>query len=444
MPKIVQARVITASKEDYQNYQTDVLGTLEHLAGKYGDDYDFVNIPFPNGASRYLILSAEYVEDVLHTKQKSFVKSEAFNFLKPLLGEGLLTSEGKKHKRDRRIIQPSFHMKSLSKYADTMVSNTSMLIKRWEEEESSERDISKDMMKLTLTIITETMFGTSIDQDKIEEVDKAFTSFSKLTSHAYRGITDIEDFKQQVSNSIQKLNDAVLPIIKKRRELGTQENDDLLAALFRAKDEESGAGMTDEEIYEQVMTFFLAGHETTSNALSWTWHLLSRNPNIEEKFHMEIDTVLGNRPPVLEDFHKLTYTKAVIQESMRLFPPAYQSGRQASEDVEMGGYGFKKGETFLTSQYVLHRSNRYFKEPLMFIPERFENGILKDVPKFAYFPFGGGSRVCIGNHFAMLEAVLVLAALGQQYKLQTIGKIEPEPIITLKPTCLNMKLIKRI
>lgn len=442
MPSITQARVVTAPKEDYQHYQTDVLGTMDHLEKTYGRDYDFVNIPFENGASRYVILNADYVEAVLQTKQKSFVKSEAFNFFKPLLGEGLLTSEGEKHKRDRRIIQPSFHMKSLAKYADTMVSNTLTLMEQWED--GAERDISKDMMNLTLNIITQTMFGTNIDPNKIEEVDEAFTNFSRLISKAYRGITDIEDFKRQVADSIRKLNDAVSPIIKERRESGTQEQDDLLAALFRAKDEESGVGMTDEEIYAHVMTFFLAGHETTSNALSWTWHLLSQNPNSEEKFHAEIAAVLGKRPPRLEDFNKLTYTKAVIQESMRIFPPAYQSGRQAATDVEMGGYHFKKGDTFLTTQYILHRSNRYFKDPLMFLPERFEQGILKDVPKFAYFPFGGGSRVCIGNHFAMMEAVLVLAAIGQHYQLRTIGDVQSEPMITLKPNQLPMKLTKRM
>lgn len=444
MSQITQARVVTALTGDYQDYQTNVLGTLDYLVEKYEDDYDFINIPFPNGENRYLILNAEYTEEVLQTKQKSFVKGAAFNFFKPLLGEGLLTSEGEKHKRDRRIIQPSFHMRSLSGYADTMVLNALNLTKQWEEGDLQQTDVSKDMMKLTLNIITETMFGTNIDQGKIEEVDEAFTTFSKVISSAYRGITDMALFKQQVANSIQKLQSAVAPIITERRGLETQETDDLLAALFRAKDEESGAGMTDEEIYEHVMTFFLAGHETTSNALSWTWYLLSKNPHVEEKFHQEIDTVLGNRTPVLEDFGKLIYTKAIIQESMRVFPPAYQTARQAFEDVEIGGYNFKKGDTFLASQYALHRSKRYFEEPLIFNPERFENGTLKGAPKFAYFPFGGGSRVCIGNHFAMLEAVLVLATLGQQYKLQTINEVKPEPMITLKPKTLNMKLIKRI
>lgn len=441
MSQTTQARVITASKEDYLNYQTATLQTLDHLERKYGNDYDFVNIPFANGASRYLILNAEFAENVLQSKQKSFVKSEAFNFFKPLLGEGLLTSEGEKHKRDRRIIQPSFHMKSLSNYANTMVSNTLDLLNQWEP--GTERDISKDMMKLTLNIITKTMFGTNIDQDKIEEVDEEFTNFSKLISYAYRGVTDIEDFKRQVSQSIQKLNEAVAPIIKERREAGTPENDDLLAALFGAKDEESGVGMTDQEIMEHVMTFFLAGHETTSNALSWTWYLLSQNPDCEEKFHRELEKVLGHRLPVIEDFNQLTYTKAVIQESMRIFPPAYQSGRQASEEVEMGGYKFKKGDTFLTSQYVIHRSHRYFEDPLMFQPERFENGNLIDGRRFSYFPFGGGSRMCIGNHFAMLEAVLALAAIGQQYSLQMMDEIEPVPMITLKPNRLHMKVIKR-
>jgi cytochrome P450 len=438
-----KARVVTAKKEEYQDYQTDPLRVLEYLVSKYGNEYDFVNLPFENGTNRYLILSAEYVEDVLQAKQKSFRKSPAFEFFKPVLGEGLLTSEGPKHTRDRRMIQPFFTTKKLSAYADTMISNTLELLNKWRENTAKERDISNDMMGLTLNIISETMFGTSIKKEQINRVDLASKTFSQLVSVGYRKTTDMGNIKEQLSHSVKDLQSVIEPIIKQKRAQIGEENVDLLSVLLQAKDEEKNMGMPDEEIYDQVVTIFFAGHETTSNALSYTWYLLSQNPHIEEKFHRELEEVLGGRTPTLEDHQKLAYTKAMLQESMRIFPPVHQIGRQAAEDVELGGFTFKKGDSFINSQYVLHRSEKYYQKPLEFIPERFEQGIPAGIPAFAYFPFGGGSRRCIGDHFAMMEAVLVLATIGQKYRLEKIEEVKPIPAITLMPGKLLMKIHER-
>jgi cytochrome P450 len=415
-------------------FQKSPLRFLMRMAKEYGDIAQFRLGPMHKVN---LISSPEMIKEVLVTKQKSFVKSRDMVRLKSVVGEGLLTSEKDFHMRQRRLIQPAFKKTHIAGYGQDMIDITVDYIKRWENQK--EINSSQDMMNITLGIISKTMFSMDF-QEGFDIIGEPLELAMKLAIKRMRAILPVPLWIPTKKNSeykkaVQALDRIIYSFIQERRR-GSQEHQDLLGILMEARSEEDGKGMDDKQLRDELLTIFLAGHETTANALCWTLYLLSQHPEVEKRLHEEIDRVAGGKPIKPTDFNQLTYTQNVIWESMRLFPPAYVIGRQAVEDVNIGGYLIKKGEMVLISQYVMHRDPRYFDKPDLFYPERFENNFQRTLPTYAYFPFGGGPRVCIGNHFALMEAVLVLACMAQQYKIKLAPnhhEIKPQPLITLRP-----------
>jgi cytochrome P450 len=417
------------------DFRKDPLAFLQRAAEEYGD---VVHIRFGPKRHVYLISNPDYIKEVLVTQHASFHKAKGLQTAKAVVGEGILTSEGKKHLRQRRLIQPAFRKERIASYADDMVGFAKKMTDSWQDGE--ERMINQDMMELTLAIITNTMFGTDV-HESAKEIGRAIEVGLHYVSRKASSIFDIPPSVPTKSNrefqqANEILNKAIYKIIEERRRKNAADLSDLLAMLLAARDEEDGTGMTDEQVRDEVMTIFIAGHETTANTLSWTWYLLSQHPEAERRLWEELDTVLEGRLPTAEDIPKLTYTTNIVWEALRLYPAAWAINREVVEPVQIGEYQFEPGETIMMSQYVMHRKPEYFDQPDQFIPERFEGDLLKRIPQFAFFPFGGGPRICIGNHFALMEAALVIATVAQRFQLRLAPDhppVEPEPLVTLRP-----------
>ncbi|AST92513.1 cytochrome P450 [Sutcliffiella cohnii] len=385
----------------------------------------------------YLVNDPKLIKEILVTKQKYFIKSNDIRSLKTVVGDGLLTSEKEKHMYQRRLIQPAFKKQHIINYGQDMIETTLQYIAKWQDGE--ERDITEDMMNITLGIISKTMFSMKLEEGH-SMIGEPMEAVMTLAIKRMRAIFPLPLWiptkeNQQFKNAIKKLDQVLYEIIEKRQNQGV-EMEDLLGMLMAARDEKDGIGMTNTQLRDELMTIFLAGHETTANALSWTLYLLSQHPDKEEKLKDEISRVVLKREPQAEDFMKLPFAQNVVWESMRLFPPAYVVGREVDRNVEIGGHTLKRGDMILISQYVMHRNAEYFENPDTFIPERFENNFMRSLPPYVYFPFGGGPRVCIGNHFALMETVLTLVCIIQQYSLRLAPKhhtVKPQPLITLRP-----------
>ena len=417
-----------------KDFQRNPLKFMQTLSNEYGPIVHFRLGPF----QKVIQLSdPDLIREVLVTKQKNFIKSSDVQALRTLVGDGLLTSEKDIHMRQRRLIQPAFKKTHITAYAQDMIDVTENYISTWKNE--METDITNDMNNITLGIICKTMFSMDFKEGN-ELIGESVGMAMKLAIKRMRSIIPLPLWIPTKTNReyrriAQELDKVLLDIIDTRRQEDIQ-MEDLLGILMRARDVDNGTGMTDKQLRDELMTIFLAGHETTANGLSWTLYLLSQNSEAEAKLHKEIDSVVGSERLRPEHFQMLKYTQNVIWESLRLFPPAYVVGRQVDETVEIGGYLLKKGEMVLISQYVMHRKPNYFENPDEFKPERFENNFLKTLPDYAYFPFGGGPRVCIGNHFSFMEMVLALACIAQRYRLRLItghADVKPQPLITLRP-----------
>lgn len=380
----------------------------------------------------------EHIEYILSTNAKNFIKSRSLRtpFFRRLVGNGLLTSEGEEWKRQRRLAQPAFHRQRINAYGDVMVDYTERLIRGWKQNDV--RDIHRDMMRLTLEIVVKTLFNAEVsgEADKVEralsELVKPFASQATL-----KWILDNRlptGTHRRFNAAAREIDDIVYRIIAERRSSGSDEGD-LLSMLLAAHDED-GSQMTDRQLRDEVMTLFLAGHETTALTLSWAWYLLAQNPEVEEKFHAELDEVLGGRTPTLADMPRLKYTEMIARESMRLYPPAYGVAREAINDFELGGYQVRAGSQLFMFQWATQRDPRYFTEPNRFYPERWTEEFSNSLPKYAYFPFGGGPRVCIGNYFAMMEVILLLATIGRKFRFSLVPghPVSLMPAMSLRPT----------
>lgn len=390
----------------------------------------------------------DFIRDVLVTNAHKFIKGRALQKAKKVLGEGLLTSEGSFHLRQRRMMQPAFHRQRINQYAEVMIQYGERFSDRWNE--GDVLDIDKEMMRLTLQIVAKTLFNADVE-DEADEVGKSLTALVEMFQYLLLPFLDtLEKLPLPQSRRFRKakasLDAVIYRIIKERRESG-EDKGDLLSMLLMAQDEEDNSRMTDEQVRDEALTLFLAGHETTANALTFSWYLLSQNPEKELKLIEELNRVLNGRLPTPEDYQKLRYTEAVLAESMRLFPPAWALGRLAVEDHEIAGYLIPKGSLVLVSMYVTHRDKRFWQNSDEFIPERWEEISVKEASnKYIYFPFGGGVRRCIGENFAWTEGVLLLATIARKWKLQ----LEPsqrfavKPMITLRPKYgMKMRLQKR-
>ena len=431
LPPGPQGRYLVGNLLDYSR---DPLGFLEGSARRYGD---VVRLQFP-GPPAYLISHPEHIYQVLLAENRNFVKDRETRRSVGFLGNGLLINEGSSWRRQRRLAQPAFHRGRITGYGEVMVGYTERMLQDWKSGE--DRDIHKDMMGLTLEIVTKTLVDADIsgEAEKVGEALGAVMSYSSEqgSSLFLRMLPESipTPAVRRFDRAIQHLDEFIYGIIDERRESG-RDTGDLLSMLLHARDEVTGEGMDDKQLRDEVMTIVLAGHETTAIALSWTWHLLSQHSAVEQKLHDELDAVLAGRPPTMENISRLPYTDAVIKESLRLYPPAWAVGREALSDCEVGGYQLPAKSQLFISQWVTHRDHRYFEEPERFIPERWLDGLEKRLPRYAYFPFGGGPRLCIGNSFAKMEAVLLLSTIARKFKLLPAGKKPPvpDPSITLRP-----------
>ena len=396
----------------------------------------------------FLINHPDLIRDLLVTNHSKFIKGRALQRAKTLLGEGLLTSEKEFHLRQRRMIQPVFHRQRIAEYAKTMIEFGEKMSNEWQN--GDERDIDKEMMSLTLWIVGKTLFSANVEDDT-DEIGQAMTTivsafnFLLLPFSEYLEKLPLPPLKK-LRNARNKLDEVIYGIIDERRRSG-EEKGDLLSMLLMAQDEETGGAMTDKQVRDECLTLFLAGHETTANALTWTFYLLSQNAEAERKFHQELDEVLGDKQITPEDFPRLKFTEQILAESMRLFPPAWTVGRLATEEHEFNGFKIPPKSLVLASQYVMHRDARFWENAESFQPERWEKLSAKEAGnKFIYFPFSKGVRNCVGENFAWMEGVLLLAILGRKWKLNLAPeqKIVLQPMITLRSKHgMKMKVEKR-
>jgi cytochrome P450 len=415
-------------------FRRDSLNYLLDAARRYGDIARIMLGP----QEVFLVNNPDYIRDVLVTNHRNFLKSRGLEVAKRFLGEGLLTSEREFHRRQRRLIQPAFHRQRIDGYARVMIDCSARMRDLWHDGETL--DIAAQMMRLTLAIVGKTLFDAETESDA-SEIRDALNSIMGMFSFTLtlpfaEVIEKVLVFpKRRFEKARARLDAVMYRIINERRASG-EDRGDLLSMLLMAQDEEGdGGGMTNLQVRDEAMTLLMAGHETTANALTWTWYLLSQNPEAEQKFHAEMDSVLSGRLPTVDDFLRLTYTEMVFAESMRLYPPAWTLGRRVVADYQMGDYVLPAGSIILMSQYVTHRDERFYPDPERFDPERWAPGAREARPKFSYFPFGGGPRVCVGEQFAWMEGVLVLATLGQKWRMRLVPghPVTPRPLITLRP-----------
>ena len=414
-------------------YIRDPLSYLTNLTRQYGDvaRLRFFSVPV------YVLNSPEHIEYVLVTNNRSFIKPVDFRFpfFRGIFGNGLLTSEGDFWLRQRRLAQPAFHRNRIAEYGRVMAAYSEQMLETWQPNET--RDMHQEMMVLTLKIAIKTLFNVDAERDVVlmsalsNDLIKMFElqDSSFWLAHNFLPTPANRRFRR----TLKRLDEYIYGIIRQRRQ-NSEDTGDLLSMLLHAQDED-GSQMTDKQLRDEVMTLFLAGHETTALALSWTWYLLSQYPDVEAKLMAELESALSGRTPRVEDLPELKYAEAIVKETLRLYPPAWAFGRQVTEDCEIGGYPVPKGRQLYFFPWVMHRDPRYFDNPEEFRPERWFDERVKQLPKYAYFPFSGGPRVCIGNAFAMMETVLVLATVAQRYHLKLAAGqvIEPWPVFTLRP-----------
>ena len=396
----------------------------------------------------YLFSHPDLIRDVLVTHQKNFHKSRGLERAKRLLGNGLLTSEGEFHLRQRRLAQPAFHRQRIAAYAETMAVYSGRAMERWHDGETL--DMHAEMMRLTLGIVSKTLFDADVDSEAAE-IGEALTTAFESFNVAMLPFTELLEklplpAVRRFNAARDRLDRTIYRMIDARRK-SNEDRGDLLSMLLMATDTEGdGPGMDDTQLRDEALTIFLAGHETTANALTWTWYLLSQHPEIEKRLHTEIDSSLSGRLPAYEDLASLPYTRMVLAESMRLYPPAWGIGRRALEPFEVRGFRIGARSVVLMSQYIMHRDPRYFPDPERFDPERWTPEAQASRPKFSYFPFGGGTRICIGEQFAWMEGILLIAAIAQQWRmrLEPGHIVEVQPLITLRPRHgMHMRLEKR-
>lgn len=419
--------------QEMGKFGNDPLAYFEHLAGEYGD---YVRMKMIRGEGA-LLVDPNAIEEVLVRKKKHFIKGRATRALGELLGKGLLVSEGDFWRRQRRLAQPAFHKDRIAQYADRMVALAGAMVDRWQA--GQVMDVHDEMVKVTLAIVADALFSADVSRHagtvgrSLEATLAHFQWWSRYAflvpmwlpvgpnRRFYRAKRDLD----QIVNGL---------IAERMAKPEAERGGDLLGMLIGARDED-GSAMSARQVRDEVMTLMLAGHETTANTLTWTALLLSENPQVREKLEDELRRVLGGRPPTLADLPNLPYNEAVIKESMRVYPPVWVLGYEATDDVPIGPYTIKKGTAVFMSQWISHHDARWFPDPQAFKPERWADPAMKQLPTYAYYPFGGGERMCIGKAFALMEAQLLLATIAQRYRLDVAPDqaIKLDPSVTLRP-----------
>jgi cytochrome P450 len=423
-----------------REFNGDTLAFLEQLAA-LGDVTAFRFGPFWG----YFVNHPDHVHDVLVSTGKAFAKPRRVRWaLEDITGDNLFTSEGDYWKKQRRLMSPAFHSKRIGAYADTMVEFTQREMAHWEDGDVI--DVDHAMTSVTMNIITKTMFDTEVGAET-HEIGQAFTDLFQHVNKRTEALVFMPPWIPTADNrAVQKLTSRVRQTVQRfieARRVSREDRGDLLSMLLMAQDE-SDQGMTDEQVINEAMIIFGAGHETTAYTLTFAWYALAQHPEIEAKLHEEVDRVLGGRAATLEDLPNLPYAAMVVKETLRLYPPAWGVTRDVVEDVELGGYVIPKDAAIVVSPWTLGRDARWFPHPQQFDPERFTPENEAKLPKYAYIPFGGGPRICIGNQFALMEAQLVLATIAQRYsfRMKPGFVTRPQRAFTLRPSN-GMQMVAR-
>jgi cytochrome P450 len=409
-------------------FARDALGFTVGMRSEYGD---LVHLPAPFGFGQYLVYHPDHVYAILVKYADKLEKPEIIKkIIRSSFGNGLLFSEGALWKRQRRLMQPAFHHGRLGRYADRIVAFAQAMIANWKEGET--RGLDSDMRALTLQIVVDALFKTDISSNTeqigegMQMLGESLNDQSKSPALAMLPENFPHKVLRRKRDAVAHINPIIYRLIKERRANG-EDKGDLLSVLLFAKDEETGESMSEGQLRDELMTLFIAGHETTATTLSWAFIELAKHPESEAAFHAELNSVLQGRAPTLTDLANMSYTQAVIKEVLRLYPPAVLIIRKALEDIDLGdGNVIPKGMIIQINQYANHHDARFFPEPEAFKPERWlDPNFEKNLPKGAYFPFGAGPRICIGNGFALMEAPLVLATIGSRFRLEPITAPEP-------------------
>jgi cytochrome P450 len=423
-------------------FRKDSLSFLKKISQEYGDI-----VRFKIGSLPVVYINhPDHIKEVLSTQNSNFVKGRPLELAKKLLGEGLLTSEGEYHKQHSRIMQPAFHRKMMEAYSPAMSEYANRLMKGWKD--GGEVDMMKDMIQMSTGIAGKTLFSVDLEKDA-PEINKSLESvlniFGRITLPLSEWLLKIplpgtiRFFKAK-----NKLDNTIYKIINDRKNT-PQKNTDLLGLLLQAQEDPNG-GFDDKQIRDEALTLLLTAFDTTSLALTWTWYLISQHPQIEAELHQELDRVLQGRTPSWEDYPKLEFTKMVFTESMRLYPPIYLIARQSIKPIEMGGYRIPAKTMVLISPYLIQRDSRFFQEPELFNPKTWSNRVSNQSSKYEYFPFSEGPRSCIGQHYAWLEGIMVLATIAQNWKIRLAPdqKVETSQLLNLRPKYgMRMQLFKR-
>lgn len=433
------------------SFAGDPIGSLRKLTDKHGPTAVFRLGPHTN----YLFTNPDDIEEVLLRKNDSFHKDTMLHELDVVLGQGLLTAEGDYWRGQRKLISPTLRRKHIESYAEVMVSHTKEMMADWKTGEV--RDFHADIMGVTLRIVVKTLFNLELEADYHEvgeQLEAALDYFFERNNTMWRFVPEPLPTPMRAKNkrAIEGLDRLIYELIESRRRqaradtrAGVDEGNDLLYRLLRAVDEE-GNKMDNRQVRDEAMTFLLAGHETTALAVTYAWHLMAAHPDAAARLRDEVDAVLDGRAPTTEDAKNLPYTRALLNETLRLYPSAWIIGREAIEDVQIGQWTVPRGAQVLTPQALVHRDPRWFDAPDTFRPERWLGDLEKTLPRFAFFPFGGGPRVCIGNYFAIMEATLIIATMAQQIELQDVST-EPlriRPSVTQRPLSeIKMKVTRR-
>jgi len=429
LPRGPKGRLLVGSLPEFRR---DMLGFFAACARDYGD---VVPIRVVN---RHLILLShpDLIEEVLTARARHTTKTAILNMLRPVLGDGLLLSEGDSWLRQRRLMQPAFHRQRITGYGDVMAGYAERGMADWRDGQT--RDVHADMMAITQGIVAKTLFDADVSDDAFD-VGRALHVLMEDFSRRRTALFALPGFvptpaRRRARAAVERLDRIVYDIIATRRASG-EDRGDLLSILLAARDADDGSRMTDRQVRDEIMTLFLAGHETTAVSLSWTWYLLAQHPEAEATLATELHSVLGGRLPTVADLPQLRYAEMVVMESMRLYPPAFTLTRRVAEACEVGGHRIEAETTLIMSQWIVQRDARWFDTPAAFRPERWENDLAKRLARYAYFPFGGGPRLCIGNTFAMMEATLLLATIAQRFRFRLAPGASVKPLlsVTLRP-----------
>ncbi len=412
----------------------DPIGFISRLSQSYGE-----MIYFPMaGKHTYVLNHPDLIKEVLSgPNYQNFTKGSGLMRLKQILGEGLVTSEDPFHQRQRRLAQPAFHRQRIAAYGDIMADHASRARDRWND--GQVLDLELEISKITMSIVSKTLLNADVEGEANEISDAVDAMRKRFTIAVFPFMSFLDRLPLphnfRFEKAKKRLDDTIYRLIRERRESGADVGD-LLSMLLLSQDTEGdGTGMTDLQVRDEAMTIFLAGYETITNTLTWTWYLLSEHPEVERQLHEELDRVLQGRVPSMDDIPKLSYTNKVLMEAMRLYPAAWMIARESVEDCEIGKYSIPGGSVLFMSPYTIQRLPQYFPEPEKFIPERWVPGFKESLPKFAYFPFGGGPRQCIGEPYALMEGLLLIATISQKWKLKRVSN-EPVKIqanVTIRP-----------